>query len=112
MQSRHFPQVALSAANSAKLIAIVLTIFRFIDFSLCPICSRAVACSEPILAPRLYLLISRVTAQVVSPDFNSPLRAFAAGGPGACTRHPHFFFGPLTLQEWAALMYQHMDHHL
>jgi Protein of unknown function (DUF1569) len=37
---------------------------------------------------------------------------FAAGGPGVCTKHPHFFFGPLTPAEWAALMYQHLDHHL
>jgi uncharacterized protein DUF1569 len=37
---------------------------------------------------------------------------FAAVGPGICTRHPHFFFGPLTPEEWAALMYQHLDHHL
>ena len=37
---------------------------------------------------------------------------FAAGGPGVCTNHPHFFFGPLTPVEWAALMYQHLDHHL
>jgi Protein of unknown function (DUF1569) len=37
---------------------------------------------------------------------------FAAGGPGACTTHPHFFFGPLTPEEWAALQYQHLDHHL
>jgi Protein of unknown function (DUF1569) len=37
---------------------------------------------------------------------------FAAGGPEACTRHPHFFFGPLAPEEWAALMYQHLDHHL
>ncbi|HEY1985834.1 MAG TPA: DUF1569 domain-containing protein [Terracidiphilus sp.] len=37
---------------------------------------------------------------------------FASGGPGICTRHPHFFFGPLTPVEWAALMYQHLDHHL
>jgi uncharacterized protein DUF1569 len=36
----------------------------------------------------------------------------AAGGPAACTTHPHFFFGPLTPVEWAALMYQHLDHHL
>ena len=36
----------------------------------------------------------------------------AAGGPGACTSHPHFFFGPLTPMEWSALMYQHLDHHL
>ena len=25
----------------------------------------------------------------------------AAGGPGICTTHPHFFFGPLTPVEWA-----------
>jgi hypothetical protein len=37
---------------------------------------------------------------------------FVAGGPGICTKHPHFFFGPLTPEEWAALMYQHLDHHL
>ena len=37
---------------------------------------------------------------------------FAAGGPGVCTKHPHFFFGRLTPMEWAALMYQHLDHHL
>jgi hypothetical protein len=37
---------------------------------------------------------------------------FAAGGPGVCTKHPHFFFGPLTPLEWATLMYQHLDHHL
>ncbi len=37
---------------------------------------------------------------------------FAAGGAAICTKHPHFFFGPLTPVEWAALMYQHLDHHL
>ncbi len=37
---------------------------------------------------------------------------FAAAGPAGCTKHPHFFFGPLTPEEWAALMYQHLDHHL
>ena len=37
---------------------------------------------------------------------------FASGGPAICTKHPHFFFGPLTPMEWSALMYQHLDHHL
>lgn len=37
---------------------------------------------------------------------------FASGGPRICTKHPHFFFGPLTPMEWAVLMYQHLDHHL
>lgn len=36
---------------------------------------------------------------------------FVTGGPANCTKHPHFFFGPLTPVEWAALMYQHLDHH-
>jgi hypothetical protein len=37
---------------------------------------------------------------------------FASGGPRICTKHPHFFFGPLTPVEWAVLNYQHLDHHL
>ena len=37
---------------------------------------------------------------------------FAAGGPEACTPHPHSFFGRLTPEEWAELMYKHLDHHL
>jgi len=37
---------------------------------------------------------------------------FVVGGPANCTKHPHFFFGQLTPVEWAALMYQHLDHHL
>jgi Protein of unknown function (DUF1569) len=37
---------------------------------------------------------------------------FASGGHGICTKHPHFFFGPLTPVEWSVLMYQHLDHHL
>ena len=37
---------------------------------------------------------------------------FAAGGRAACTTHPHSFFGRLTPDEWAVLMYKHLDHHL
>ena len=37
---------------------------------------------------------------------------FAAGGAAKCTTHPHPFFGRLTPQEWAVLMYKHIDHHL
>lgn len=36
---------------------------------------------------------------------------FVAGGPARCTRNPHFFFGPLAPEEWASLMYVHLDHH-
>ena len=37
---------------------------------------------------------------------------FSQGGPQYCTRHAHPFFGPLTPEEWARLMYKHLDHHL
>jgi hypothetical protein len=37
---------------------------------------------------------------------------FTAAGPAGCTTHPHSFFGPLTPDEWAVLMYKHLDHHL
>lgn len=37
---------------------------------------------------------------------------FAAGGPQGCTRHPHSFFGRMTPDQWAILMYKHIDHHL
>src|SRR5580658_7286118 len=37
---------------------------------------------------------------------------FAAAGPEGCTSHPHSFFGRLTPDEWAILMYKHLDHHL
>jgi hypothetical protein len=37
---------------------------------------------------------------------------FSVGGPQGCTKHAHTFFGPLTPDEWAQLMYKHLDHHL
>ena len=45
---------------------------------------------------RLYVMIDR----------------FALAGPEGCTGHPHSFFGRLTPQQWAILMYKHLDHHL
>lgn|ERR1035441_2750118 len=37
---------------------------------------------------------------------------FATAGAEKCTAHPHSFFGKLTAEEWAILMYKHLDHHL
>jgi hypothetical protein len=37
---------------------------------------------------------------------------FVGAGPDGCTRHPHSFLGRLTPEEWGALMYKHLDHHL
>ncbi len=42
----------------------------------------------------------------------SLIRQFSRGGPAGCTTHPHSFFGKLTPDEWAKLMYKHIDHHL
>jgi len=33
-------------------------------------------------------------------------------GPEVLTRKPHPFFGPLTVGEWDALQWKHLDHHL
>ena len=40
------------------------------------------------------------------------IERFASAGPAGCTTHPHSFFGRLTPDEWAVLMYKHLDHHL
>jgi hypothetical protein len=40
------------------------------------------------------------------------IERFATAGPKGCTTHPHSFFGRLTPEEWAILMYKHLDHHL
>jgi hypothetical protein len=37
---------------------------------------------------------------------------FAVGGAARCTRNPQRFFGRMTPEEWAILMYKHLDHHL
>ncbi|MDQ2775982.1 MAG: DUF1569 domain-containing protein [Acidobacteriota bacterium] len=37
---------------------------------------------------------------------------FAAEGAAGCTKNPHSFFGKITAEEWAILMYKHIDHHL
>lgn len=40
------------------------------------------------------------------------IESFASQGPAGCSRYPHPFFGPLKPQQWAILMYKHLDHHL
>jgi hypothetical protein len=38
--------------------------------------------------------------------------SFVTQGGVCCSQHPHPFFGPLKPQQWAILMYKHVDHHL
>jgi hypothetical protein len=38
--------------------------------------------------------------------------SFVTRNSACCSQHPHPFFGRLTPQQWAILMYKHLDHHL
>ena len=40
------------------------------------------------------------------------IESFVSTGAVCCSQHPHPFFGPLKPQQWAILMYKHVDHHL
>jgi hypothetical protein len=40
------------------------------------------------------------------------IERFSKSGAKGCTSHPHPFFGRMTPDEWAVLMYKHVDHHL
>ncbi len=40
------------------------------------------------------------------------LDRFSGEGAAGCTTYPHSFFGRLAPDEWAELMYKHLDHHL
>jgi hypothetical protein len=42
----------------------------------------------------------------------SAIDRFQMAASAGCTTYPHPFFGRLTAQEWAILMYKHVDHHL
>lgn len=62
--------------------------------------------------PKSVLVTDERDFVVENQRLSTSIDRFAEGGPGMCTKHPHFFFGPLTPLEWASLMYQHLDHHL
>ena len=38
--------------------------------------------------------------------------SFTSQGAACCTSYPHPFFGVLKPEQWAILMYKHVDHHL
>lgn len=40
------------------------------------------------------------------------VQRFGQAGPAGLTRLPHPFFGPLSTDEWQALQWRHLDHHL
>ncbi len=40
------------------------------------------------------------------------IEGFTERGQAGCPKYPHPFFGPLKPNQWAILMYKHLDHHL
>jgi hypothetical protein len=40
------------------------------------------------------------------------IRRFHTGGPGALSKKPHGFFGPMSTMDWAKSNWKHLDHHL
>jgi len=40
------------------------------------------------------------------------VQRFGEAGPAGLTKAAHPFFGPLTTDEWQALQWKHLDHHL
>jgi hypothetical protein len=40
------------------------------------------------------------------------VKRFGQAGPAGLTKLPHPFFGKLTNDEWQALQWRHLDHHL
>ncbi|MEI9978471.1 MAG: DUF1569 domain-containing protein [Edaphobacter sp.] len=45
-------------------------------------------------------------------DLIATIDNFVTQGSACCSQHPHPFFGALEPQQWAILMYKHVDHHL
>ena len=64
-------------------------------------------------APELFLAdpaqcdFERERAQLIA-----AIDSFSGQGAACCSRHPHPFFGALKPEQWAILMYKHLDHHL
>lgn len=78
--------------------------------------SRVIANEEPLrrntgTAKTLVITDDRDLAKEQA-RLGALVERFATSGPAGCTRHPHTFFGQMTPQEWATLMYKHLDHHL
>jgi hypothetical protein len=40
------------------------------------------------------------------------IKSFSQNGHGGITKETHPFFGKMTMEEWDALQYKHLDHHL
>lgn len=62
-------------------------------------------------APTLVIADQR-NLEVERQRLNGLIDRFSSAGPNGCTTNPHSFFGRMPPDEWAILMYKHLDHHL
>lgn len=72
-----------------------------------PIRRNSPSSPELFVADPTQLEFERERAQLIN-----AIDSFVATGAAGCTKHPHPFFGPLKPQQWAILMFKHVDHHL
>lgn len=61
---------------------------------------------------RIFIIEGEREFQAEQAKLGDLVRRFGAEGPACCTDHPHAFFGRMKPDEWAILMYKHVDHHL
>ena len=45
-------------------------------------------------------------------ELSELVRRFGQGGPAGLTKESHPFFGQMTPEQWDALQWKHLDHHL
>lgn len=82
-----------------------------------PLVRRRVVATETVMArntptsPQLVIADNRELAAEAQ-RLQQLIGRFSASGATGCTSHPHTFFGKLTPEQWAVLMYKHVDHHL
>jgi len=93
------------ASFPASLLGLVIKPLVFGDNK--PIRRNAPSSPELFPAPLTACDFERERTQLIA-----AIDSFVTGGAVCCSQHPHPFFGRLEPQQWAILMYKHLDHHL
>jgi hypothetical protein len=93
------------ASVPANLIGLLIKPLVFGDDK--PIRRNSPSSPELFMADPTQCEFERERAQLIQ-----AIDRLVTAGAAGCTQHPHPFFGPLKPQQWAILMYKHVDHHL
>ena len=59
-----------------------------------------------------FIVTDHCSFEIEKKNLIALVQRFGQGGPDKITNEPHPFFGKLATQEWDALMWKHLDHHL